>query len=216
MCCCFVMFFQSLSLIIPLMPHLGKCREVGFTSDWRRLNVALTRAKRLCVVLCNVPTWLKADSGLIRDWIGFHRIGRADVRAYRGGSLTHLPEEIAEEVKKLRDEFNKSNPTPGKLARAEKAARNVSAAGKRQREVTQLLEDAIKGTDEAVLKTMIQQAKEAGVEKSVIDEAENKMECFVAAKALASAVANRNPTQLVQALIQAKMAGVDEKTIEEG
>lgn len=57
------------------------------------------------------------------------------------------------------------NPAPAKLSRAEKASRNVSAAGKKAREITQALEDAIKAEDEAVLKSVISQAKEAGIEK---------------------------------------------------
>ena len=80
------------------------------------------------------------------------------------------------EVSKLREDFTKNNPAPGKLVRTEKAARNVSAAGKKIREITQALEDALKGEDENVVKSVLTQAKEAGIEKSIIDEAENTLE----------------------------------------
>jgi len=54
------------------------------------------------------------------------------------------------QVNALRQDFLTTNPAPAKLSRAEKAARNVSAAGKKAREITQALEDAIKAEDEAV------------------------------------------------------------------
>ena len=57
---------------------------------------------------------------------------------------------LISEVNALRQDFVTQNPAPAKLSRAEKAARNVSAAGKKAREITQALEDAIKAEDEAV------------------------------------------------------------------
>ena len=42
----------------------------------------------------NIPTWLSSQSALIRDWLGFHQVGKADVRAFRGwgwgGDLSQL------------------------------------------------------------------------------------------------------------------------------
>jgi len=201
-------------VIILSLVRANRRGDVGFVADWRRLNVALTRAKRLCVVIGHIPTWLSSNSGLIRDWLGFHRIGRADVRAFRAGGLVSLPEDVQKEVSKLREDFVKNNPAPGKLVRAEKASRNVSAAGKKIREITQQLEDAMKGDDEHVLKSVLQQAREAGVEKSIVDEADNFLEGFAATKKLDAAIKSKDPTALVQALISAKMAGVDEEKIQ--
>ena len=66
------------------------------------------------------------------------------------GKSHSLPSLLISEVNALRQDFVTQNPAPAKLSRAEKAARNVSAAGKKAREITQALEDAIKAEDEAV------------------------------------------------------------------
>eukprot|EP00930_Biecheleria_cincta_P067106 TRINITY_DN534_c0_g1_i2.p1 TRINITY_DN534_c0_g1~~TRINITY_DN534_c0_g1_i2.p1 ORF type:complete len:1465 (-),score=368.91 TRINITY_DN534_c0_g1_i2:53-4408(-) len=202
-------------VIIFSLVRANKRGDIGFVADWRRLNVALTRAKRLCVVIGNIPTWMNASSTLLRDWLGFHQVGRADVRAFRGGALTTLPGDVLSRVQDLRTDFHKNNPEPGKLTRTEKAARNVSASGKKMREITQALEDAIQEADETVLKSVISQAKEAGIEKSIIDEAETHLEGFAAAKKLRLAMKSKDPTALVQAIIQAKITGMDEDKIKE-
>ena len=44
--------------------------SVEFISDWRRVNVQLTRAKKMCVVVGNLKTL--CSSRLWRDWFGFH------------------------------------------------------------------------------------------------------------------------------------------------
>eukprot|EP01065_Artemidia_motanka_P010393 TRINITY_DN15506_c0_g1_i1.p1 TRINITY_DN15506_c0_g1~~TRINITY_DN15506_c0_g1_i1.p1 ORF type:complete len:1653 (+),score=541.43 TRINITY_DN15506_c0_g1_i1:622-4959(+) len=45
-------------------------KSLGFVADWRRLNVSLTRAKVLCIVVGDLTTL--CDTPLFRDWAGFH------------------------------------------------------------------------------------------------------------------------------------------------
>ena len=71
--------------------------------------------------------------------------------------LRHVTCTKTQQVTELRKKFLTNNPAPAKLSRTQKAERNVSAAGKKAREITQALEDAIKAEDEAVLKSVISQ-----------------------------------------------------------
>merc|ERR1719353_2360085 len=58
-------------IIILSMVRSNLRGELGFVSDWRRLNVAVTRAKRLLVVIGNMETL--SQSALWRDFFGFHK-----------------------------------------------------------------------------------------------------------------------------------------------
>merc|ERR1719310_1182944 len=58
-------------IIILSMVRSNLRGELGFVSDWRRLNVAVTRAKRLLVVVGNMETL--SQSALWRDFFGFHK-----------------------------------------------------------------------------------------------------------------------------------------------
>ena len=104
----------------------------------------------------NIPTWMQTESALLRDWPGFRQVGKADAFGY---SVTALPADVAAKASSLRPDFATKNPAPSKLAGAQNAERNVSA-GRKAREITQALEDAIRAHDE-VLKSVTLQAKEA-------------------------------------------------------
>ena len=44
--------------------------DIGFVKDWRRLNVSLTRARKVCMLFGSTKT--VAQTPLLSDWLGFH------------------------------------------------------------------------------------------------------------------------------------------------
>ena len=64
---------------------------IGFVKDWRRLNVSMTRAKRICMLFCCAQTMVRTP--LFSDWIGFHASLPPNALSwldYRGASLFPL------------------------------------------------------------------------------------------------------------------------------
>eukprot|EP00971_Amphidinium_carterae_P146023 2894617-Amphidinium_carterae.1 len=71
----------------PSSLQYSKGLSVYITSKFAvQCGVLPETAKRLCVVLGNIPTWLSSESSLVRDWLGFHRVGRAEVSSYSARS----------------------------------------------------------------------------------------------------------------------------------
>ncbi|CAK9042739.1 unnamed protein product [Durusdinium trenchii] len=155
--------------------------DVGFVSDWRRLNVALTRSRRLCMILAHLPTWLTAESALLRDWIGFHPAIVAEVKAFerqnRGG-LTALPPEIEKQVTMLRDEFARNRPAAAKLPRVSVAAKgggtDAATAKRKALDAARALSEAISKAEEEALEAALLQAHDAGIMNSTVEEAEDR------------------------------------------
>ena len=94
----------------------------------------------------------------------------------RSGSLGAGPRDVLTRFRfPWQEDAPQDEPSGGDVldvARAASDEADSGAAGKRQREITQLLVDAIAGENETVLNTAIIQAKAASVEQSMIDEAE--------------------------------------------
>jgi len=198
--------------------------EVGFVSDWRRLNVALTRSRKLCVILANLPTWLTAESALLRDWIGFHPAIVATVKSFqrqggRSGSLSSLPAEIEKQVTMLRDEFARNRPAAAKLPRVSVAAKgggSDAATNKRKAlEAARALSEAISQADEEALETALLKASDAGIMNSTVEEAEETLRRLVSLRELKVAASGEDESVLQAAIFLAKQSGVSESDIAE-
>lgn len=90
--------------------------SLGFVSDWRRLNVAVTRAKQLCVVVCDLLTMVRSrktrNVSITKELVGFYGprgggVGAAGAPAAgqflewdaeSGGSLSQLSADVEREV----------------------------------------------------------------------------------------------------------------------
>lgn len=197
--------------------------DVGFVSDWRRLNVALTRSRKLCVILANLPTWLTAESALLRDWIGFHPAIAAEVKSFQRqgtrASLAPLPPEITEQVTVLRDEFARNRPAAAKLPRVSVAAKGGgtdSATSKRKAlEAARALSEAISQLNEEALETALLKASDAGIMNSTVEEAEDTLRRLVSLRELKVAASGDDDSVLQAAIFLAKQADVSEAEIAE-
>eukprot|EP00397_Hematodinium_sp_SG-2012_P004327 GEMP01004338.1.p1 GENE.GEMP01004338.1~~GEMP01004338.1.p1 ORF type:complete len:906 (+),score=219.90 GEMP01004338.1:588-3305(+) len=59
-------------VIICSMVRANDKGNLGFVSDWRRLNVALTRGKSMLILVCHIPTMSHCVGSVTRDMIGFY------------------------------------------------------------------------------------------------------------------------------------------------
>mmetsp|Transcript_58266 Transcript_58266/g.188650 ORF Transcript_58266/g.188650 Transcript_58266/m.188650 type:complete len:337 (-) Transcript_58266:440-1450(-) len=78
--------------------------DIGFVADWRRLNVAATRAKRLLVVVGNIVTL--SQHALWRDFFGHHsdlKVLEWHVAGRSGGDLGPLSREPAKLLEAARE-----------------------------------------------------------------------------------------------------------------
>eukprot|EP01059_Diplonema_ambulator_P031685 TRINITY_DN589_c0_g1_i1.p1 TRINITY_DN589_c0_g1~~TRINITY_DN589_c0_g1_i1.p1 ORF type:complete len:1300 (+),score=277.94 TRINITY_DN589_c0_g1_i1:577-3900(+) len=61
---------QENEIIMLSLVRSNSENNIGFVNDWRRLNVSLTRAKRMCLLFGDATTL--SGHQLFRDWFGFH------------------------------------------------------------------------------------------------------------------------------------------------
>eukprot|EP00439_Symbiodinium_sp_Y106_P064287 s323_g10.t1 len=161
--------------------------DVGFVSDWRRLNVAFTRSRKLCLILAHLPTWLSTESALLRDWIGFHPADVAEVKSFqksgRSVGLGALPSDLENQVDMLRAEFAKNRPAAAKLPRVSVAAKgggtDAATMKRKNLEAGRALSEAISKVDESLLEAALNKAIDAGIQNSTVEEAEDGAQGFL-------------------------------------
>lgn len=193
--------------------------DVGFVSDWRRLNVALTRAKRLCVVIGNVNTWLTSECALIREWLGFHSAASADVRMFHNNALQVLPDQYISKVMTLREGFSQGTPEAASLPRVSTAARDSSGLVKVRHmalQVSRALAEAISTKNETALQAALAQAAEVGMQNSTVEEAETVLRRLAVERRLEETANGEDEVDLQMALDEAEEAGVDAPLIQAG
>ncbi|CAE7330368.1 Upf1 [Symbiodinium natans] len=195
--------------------------DVGFVSDWRRLNVAFTRSRKLCLILAHLPTWLSTESALLRDWIGFHPANVAEVKSFQKSGrvvgLGALPAELEKQVGLLREEFAKNRPAAAKLPRVSVAAKgggtDAAATKRKNLEAGRALSEAISKVDEGLLEAALSKAIDAGIQNSTVEEAEDLLRRIVSLRELNVAASGDDESVLQASIFLARQSGVSETDI---
>ncbi|CAE7830021.1 AKHSDH1 [Symbiodinium sp. CCMP2592] len=195
--------------------------DVGFVSDWRRLNVAFTRSRKLCLILAHLPTWLSTESALLRDWIGFHPADVAEVKSFqksgRSVGLGALPSDLENQVDMLRAEFAKNRPAAAKLPRVSVAAKgggtDAATMKRKNLEAGRALSEAISKVDESLLEAALNKAIDAGIQNSTVEEAEDMLRRIVCLRELNVAASGDDESVLQAAIFLARQSGVSETDI---